>query len=155
MVSASDYSFRSALEEDLDFLLALQERFYAEENYPYDIAVARRATLRLLRESEFGRVWLAIHHEQPVGYLILTFAYSIEFHGLDAFVDELYMDPSARGFGLGNKALALAEQACIELDIHYMHLEVERRKVNLHEMYRKYGFKENNRFLMTKALPFK
>lgn len=155
MDSAADFGFRFAIDKDLDLLLGLEERFYAGEGYPFDIAAARRATLRLLREPERGRIWLAIHGEQLVGYVILTFAYSIEFHGLNAFVDELYMEPEARGLGLGTKALALAEAACVELGISYLHLEVERRKVDVQEMYRKHGFKDHDRFLMTKTLPLK
>ena len=153
MDSVTETNFRPATETDATSLLDLESRFFAGEGYPFDRSEARAAIIRLLREPERGRIWVAIHEERLAGYLILTFGYSIEFHGIDALVDELYLEPEVRGRGLGKKALALAEAACIELGIRSLHLEVERGKAAAQELYRKCGFKDHDRYLMTKLLP--
>src|SRR6266853_1991605 len=99
MASGAEANFRPVTEADLTSLLDMEARFYGGEGYPFDLAVARAATLRLLREPERGRIWVAARPDRFVGYLILTFGYSIEFHGVDALVDELYFEPDMRGMG--------------------------------------------------------
>jgi GNAT superfamily N-acetyltransferase len=154
MASGADgkLDYRPATEEDVDALLQLQAHFYSGEGYPFDRVRAGEAIVRLLREPERGRIWVAMQSNLAVGYLILTFGYSIEFGGIDALVDELYLEPGARGLGLGKRALALAEATCVQLGIRSIHLAVERRNTSAHEMYRKSGFKDHDRYLMTKFL---
>src|SRR5262245_22945752 len=126
MASIDDIRFRPATEADTPALVAMESRFYEGEGYPFDPEEGRALRTRLLREPEKGRIWVAADRGRLAGYLILTFGYSIEFHGVDALVDELYFEPDVRGMGLGKQALAIAEAACIELGIRSLHLEVER-----------------------------
>ena len=111
MASAAEAVFRAATEADLPALVELGRQFYREEGYPYDEAMARAALQRLLGEPQRGRIWIAPRGGRLVGYLILTFGYSIEFHGVDALIDEVYVEPEFRGSGLGTRAIALAEAA--------------------------------------------
>src|SRR5437762_13014583 len=113
MASAGDIRFRLATEADLSSLVNMEACFYAGERYPFDPIEARGLLSRLLNESERGRIWVAAANDGLVGYLILTFGYSIEFHGVDALIDELYLQPEARGVGAGKQALAVAEAACV------------------------------------------
>jgi ribosomal protein S18 acetylase RimI-like enzyme len=153
MNSVAKVDFRTASAADVDLLVNLEVRFYAGENYPFDAAEARTLLVRLLHEPQRGRVFVAVRGSELVGYLILTFCYSMEFHGINAIVDELYIQPDARGLGLGKRALALAETTCIEMGIRALHLEVERRNTTAQELYRSRGFKDHDRYLMTKFLP--
>ena len=152
MASAADIQFRPASEADIASLVGMESRFYAGEGYPFSPVEARELLTRLLHEPERGRVWVAAGEDRLVGYLMLTFGYSIEFHGVDALVDELYLEPEVRGRGLGKQALVLAEATCIQLGIRSLHLEVERGNVPAQELYRKFGFKDHDRYLMTKLL---
>jgi ribosomal protein S18 acetylase RimI-like enzyme len=88
-----------------------------------------------------------------VGFVVLTFSYSLEFHGRDAFVDELYVRPSHRRRGLGAAALRLSEAACREHGVHALHLEVDGANDPARALYRRWGFDEHARHLMTKWLP--
>ena len=67
MVSAADTNFRPATEADLTSLVEMEARFYAGEGYPFHHDEARAATLRLLREPERGRIWVAVHQGQLDG----------------------------------------------------------------------------------------
>ena len=87
-----------------------------------------------------------------MGYVVLTLGYSLEYHGMDAFVDELYVAPNERGHGLGKRALALVETGCRKLGVRALHLEVEQNKLAAQELYRKWGFSDHRRYLMTKVL---
>jgi len=152
MNSAPKTDFRPASPADVEVLLHLEADFYAGEQYPFDKAEGRTLLVRLLNEPQRGRIFVASRDGEIVGYVILTFAYSIEFHGINAIVDELYVRPDARGLGLGKRAMEIVERTCEELGIRALHLEVERRNTKAQQLYRSRGFKDHDRYLMTKFL---
>jgi ribosomal protein S18 acetylase RimI-like enzyme len=84
--------------------------------------------------------------------LALTLGYSFEFGGYDAFIDEVYIRESQRGRGIGKLALQMAEDECRALEVRALHLEVERENTNAQALYRKVGFVDHNRYLMTKRI---
>jgi len=128
-------------------------RFYDGEGYPLDEVAARDALVGLLvPDSPDGRVWLIEHEGTAIGYLVVTFGYSIEYHGRDAFVDELFIDAANRGRGIGSAVLQEAERRCATLGVRALHLEVERGNDAGQALYRKLGFTDNARFLLTKRL---
>ncbi|HSF16015.1 MAG TPA: GNAT family N-acetyltransferase [Vicinamibacteria bacterium] len=133
-------------------LLSLVSRFYEEENYPFDEHQARRALLGLLEDPARGRVWIVTDRDRIVGYFILTLGWSLEYHGRDAFVDELYVLPEYRGRGLGKRAFAMMDDVCRELGVRALHLEVERDNERAQQLYRKMGFEDHERFLMTRRI---
>ena len=47
---------------------------------------------RFLSVPAFGKAWLLCAGSKPVGYVVLTLGFSFEFHGHDAFIDELYIE---------------------------------------------------------------
>lgn len=141
-------TFRRAEAEDVPALLALHERFYREEGYPYDPASMARALRELIAHPEFGRAFVA--GDPVVGYLLVTFGFSVEFGGRDAFVDELYVADGARGQGLGSAALQVAEAACREAGIRALHLEVEHQNPRARALYERNGYVAHERHLMTK-----
>jgi diamine N-acetyltransferase len=87
-----------------------------------------------------------------VGYLVAVWGYSLEWHGRDAFVDELFVEPGRRGRGIGSRALELAQEECRRAGIRALHLEVERPNTRAQELYRRMGFRDHDRYLMTKVL---
>ena len=83
---------------------------------------------------------------------MLTLGFSLEFHGRDAFVDEIYIRTTHRGKGIGGRALEFVEAACRPLGVRAIHLEVERNNAQAHTMYHKIGFEYQDSYLMTKCL---
>lgn len=140
-------SFRRATFEDIPSLLDLQQRFYAAEGYPYDRASMERGMRELIGNESLGRLFVA---EDAAGYLVVTFGFSLEFGGRDAFADELYVAEDARGRGLGREALQIAEAACREANIGALHLEVEHVNHRARALYERSGYKAHDRHLMTK-----
>ena len=65
-------------------------------------------------------------------------------------MDELFVLPSHRGRGLGRRALEVIDEACGELGVHALHLEVEKDNFPAAELYRKRGFEDHDRLLMTR-----
>ena len=69
-----------------------------------------------------------------------------------ACIDELYVAPAWRGRGLGHQALKAVDAACIQLGVEALHLEVERNKTAAQALYRRWGFADRQRVLMTKRM---
>lgn len=147
-----DPTFRLAGEADLETLLGFMRQFYAIDAYPFDEQAARRALSEFLAEPLFGRVWLIEVDAVPVGYVVLTLGYSLEFHGRDAFIDELFVAPAYRHRGIGKRAMQFVETACRALGVHALHLEVERHNTAAQQLYRQSGFEDHDRFLFSKWL---
>jgi GNAT superfamily N-acetyltransferase len=112
----------------------------------------RAALLRLIGDDSLGRVWLIMLGDEPVGYLVLAFGYSLEYRGRDAFIDELFVVAAQRGRGLGTRAVAFAVEQCRTLGVRALHLEVERGNVAGQALYRRAGFAEHDRLLMTRPI---
>jgi ribosomal protein S18 acetylase RimI-like enzyme len=149
----SQASFRAAAASDMGVLLELMQALYDEDGTtPLRRDAAESALRGLLTAPERGLVWVIEQSGEPAGYLVLTWGYSLEFHGRDAFIDELYLAPRYRGVGLGRQAVAWAEAACRAHGAGAVHLEVEIDNERAHALYRRNGFAERGLRLMTKRL---
>lgn len=133
--------------EDLDWLTAAMQAFYAEVESHFEPHQARAALAQLLAEPTLGRLWL-IRAGEPVGYLALTFGFSLELGGRDAFIDDLYIQPRSRSQGIGTRALELAIEQADQLGIRVMHLEVDHTNHRARELYARLGFEERNRYFL-------
>ncbi|MDQ3919863.1 MAG: GNAT family N-acetyltransferase [Acidobacteriota bacterium] len=143
-------AFQKATRADVEELLPLMRGLYEHDRLPFDEAATRVALERLLEDERLGGVWLIKSGASAVGYIVLAFGYSLEFRGRDAFLDELYLRPEARGRGTGRKALEFVEGVCRSQGVRALHLEVERANTGAQALYRKSGFVDHDRYLMTK-----
>jgi|SRR5579884_2236711 len=142
--------FRSAAHPDIDFLLPLMRDFYEFERLPFDEERSRTLLAQLIENPTLGRLILFEGDSRELlGYTVLGFGFSLEFHGRDAFIDELYVVPSARSQGIGAAALSYAVEVAREAGIQALHLEVDHFNERVHEFYRRMGFKDHDRHLMT------
>lgn len=149
---AAEAPIRPAREADLALLLRMLAEFHREEGYPLDEAAAARALDALVSDPSLGRLWLVLADGAPVGYVAVAFGFSLEYLGRDAFIDDLFIRPAFRGRGLGSQVLAAVEPACRALGVRTLHLEVERRNLRAQALYRRHGFRDNDRQLLSKRL---
>lgn len=140
---------RPAATDDVDRLLAMMAAFYAESGYPLDHAAARSALAELASDPALGRLWVIEVEGAPAGYVAVTFGFSLEYLGRDAFVDDFYIEAPHRGRGLGNAVLERVEEECRRLGVNALHLEVGRDNAAGQALYRKRGFRDNDRQLLT------
>jgi GNAT superfamily N-acetyltransferase len=112
-----------------------------------------RATLtQLLTDPSMGWVWLVRSDNKPIGYVVIALGYSLEYHGRDAIIDELYIIDEYRGLGIGTWVLGYVEGKARDLGINALHLEVERTNTRARLLYEKLGYQDLDRYLMTKRL---
>ena len=145
-----DTSFRLLASGDISHLLSLIKDFYTFERLPYDEARLRRLLSDLIADTNLGRVILFELAGEVVGYMVLGFGFSLEFHGRDCLIDEFYVRPAYRSKGIGQAAVDFALQLCRDLGIKAMHLEADHFNVRGHEFYKRLGFKDHDRHLMTR-----
>jgi ribosomal protein S18 acetylase RimI-like enzyme len=137
---------------DVERLLPHTELFWKFERIPFDLPRVRGLLSGLLENPSYGRVLLAQGGEDVLGYLVLTFGYSLEHGGRDALVDELYVREDARGSRLGTRLLDHAVVMCEREGITRLHLEVDNTNPRAEALYARLGFVSNDRRLLTKSL---
>lgn len=133
--------------EHLDRLTSLCAAFHAEEGI--DLADdARRAGLApLLDGSPYGAAYLIGPARAPIGYIVICFGWSVEFGGLDAIIDELYVRPGVRGRGIATEALIALPRALAGGGLRAIHLEVDRENEKAVKLYRRAGFAARDKYM--------
>lgn len=145
-----EISFRLANTSDAELLMKFIQEFYEYDQHPFDDDTVRTALLKLLHDESLGRVWLIQKLSEAIGYIVLTFGYSLEYRGRDAFIDEFYIRETHRGQGVGRKTIQFIERVCPSLGIQALHIEVERNNTAAQSFYRKVEFEDQDSYLMTK-----
>ena len=149
-------SLAEAVPGDLGLLVGYMSGLRADDPFPVSAAnseqAARAAIADFLADPALGHVWLIRVEGSAVGYVVLTLCYSIEFGGRCGFIDELYIEPTHRGRGVGRRALELVEAAARRLGVRVLLLEVSTANQRAHALYRSAGFAERKYQLMTKQL---
>lgn len=110
---------------------------------------SQAAVERLVGEDGLGQIWLIHSADRPAGYMAVTFSYSLEFHGRDALLDELYLHGPYRQ-DLGVPSLKYAQAWSRSLGVNAIHVEMERDNLSAQALYRAAGFADDDSYLMTK-----
>jgi GNAT superfamily N-acetyltransferase len=145
-------AFRFAEIADTDDLLPLMRDFYAFERLCYEESRQRRLISELIANENLGRLVLFDSVNELLGYMVLGFGFSLEFHGRDCFIDEFYVRPEHRCRGIGGAAVEFALTTCRDLGIKAVHLEADHFNVRGHGFYKRLGFNDHPRHLMTRWL---
>ncbi|HEY9606955.1 MAG TPA: GNAT family N-acetyltransferase [Allocoleopsis sp.] len=143
-------SFKLAKPSDAEIIMEFIQEFYEYDRHPFDDRTVYTALIRLLNDESLGRVWVIQDASDAIGYIVLTFAYSLEYRGRDAFIDEFYIRESHRRQGVGRKTIQFVEGVCPSLGIQALHIEVERNNTAAQRFYRKVEFEDQDSYLMTK-----
>ena len=136
-------------EGNVEALLALMKVFYAHERFGFDAVSSGRLLRHLLANPNVGSVFLARDGERALGYLVLTHCYSLEFGGPFVLLDEIFLMPEAQGRGLGKRLLDTAADYCRAKGFGYLRLEVQKKNTRAIDVYRTYGFRTEDRFLLS------
>ena len=143
---------RQAQLADTAVLVDLMEEFYGEASYPLPRRNATQAFESLLADPRLGAVLIVNAGDAAIGYLVLTFGYSMEYGGLRAFVDDLYVRTSARGKGLGGALLRAARARCIDAGVRALLVETGLDGHLARRLYLREGFADSGRALLTQKL---
>ena len=145
-------TIRIAHKEDATQLVDLMAAFYAESDYPFDAQKALSAFTTLIPDQTIGQCWLIEHNSTAVGYIAVTFTFSLEYFGHTAFIEDLYVLPEYRNRGLGRRALEVAASECRNRGVLALHLEVGEDNAVANSLYERFGFSSTDRRLLNKWL---
>ncbi|WP_291108483.1 GNAT family N-acetyltransferase [Flavobacterium sp. UBA6195] len=133
---------------DISIITQMMQNFYAIDNYPMDVEVAKTLFQEFISNEHLGKSWLIYSENEIVGYIILTFIFSFEYGGKIAFVDELFIKETARGKGFGKEAIQFIQSEVSKLSLKLLYLEVEPHNENAQKLYLAHDFELHNRKLM-------
>jgi ribosomal protein S18 acetylase RimI-like enzyme len=143
---------RLAALADVDLVAELMAEFYQESGFTLEPVRGRAAIHGLVADASRGRLWLIEQDGATAGYVALTFGWSLEYLGRDAFIDDLYLRAPFRGRGLGTRVMAEVEAEARSHDVQALHLEVGRDNRAGLALYFRRGFRDNDRQLLSKRL---
>ncbi|HEY7405924.1 MAG TPA: GNAT family N-acetyltransferase [Candidatus Angelobacter sp.] len=144
--------FQLLSDQEVPALLQMMRDFYSQQQMRFDERTARNAINNLLQSPQNGQIYLIFRGQTMAGYFVLTFCFSMEFHGRFALLDELYLREDFRRQKLGQGVVGFAEGICRREGIAALRLEVGRENKPAQALYKNTGFAEDERNLMTKWL---
>lgn len=149
-----DIAFKPATHADVDTLVAFMRGLYAHDEIAFEEAVAHDGLTQLINDESLGRVWLIVADGAPAGYIVVTYVFSLEYHGRNALIDEFFIGAEWRGRGLGQRALAYVAEFCRAQGLDAVHLVVDHKNDAARRLYRRVGFQEqeHERYFMTRWL---
>jgi len=134
-----DEMMRRASLQDVPTLLALMEEFYAEAGYVLDRTLAGAAFEALLSDEHLGYVWLIDEDVRTVGYVVVTLRFGMEYAGIIACLDDLFVVPASRNKGFSTAALAEVRDFCTARGVRAMTVEVGVDNAPAQAVYRRTG----------------
>lgn len=141
-----------AAPDHLEKLDALVAAFHHEMDITLSADARRAGISPLLDGSPHGAAYLIGPPRAPIGYLVITFGWSLEFGGLDGFIDEIFVRPGVRGRGIASETLLALPRALAGAGLKALHLEVDRTAEAEQRLYQRAGFKPREKYmLMTKT----
>lgn len=139
-------ALRLATSDDLDRLMTLVGGLHDTLGIVQDEDTRRGALAPLLDGSPHGAIWMIGPRSAPVGYIAISFGWSIEFGGLEASVDEFFVRDRVRGRGMGSEAMMALARALSSEGIKAMNLEVDTDNERARTLYERIGFQSRDRY---------
>ncbi len=134
---------------DIDRLLPMVEAYHAFEGISSDAAHREAALRPLLEGSPHGAIWLIGPKIAPVGYICVSFGWSLELGGLDGMIDEFWIREKVRRRGMGSDALTALQKTLLGAGVNALSLEVAESNEQAMRVYARAGFRPRPHGLMT------
>jgi len=151
LMSDIDIDFRVAQFIDIDPLMELVEEFYQFDKITFDERVIKAFTA-LLSDEQLGLIWLICDRDRPIGYVAVTYFFSMEYHGRCGLVDELYIREAYRSQGIGKRVFIMLEDYLKSQSMRSLSLVVDFWNDKAEALYTKIGFRREKRHLMVKHI---
>jgi len=132
---------RPASEADLEAVTALLVAQLREHHVRTPEAKIASAARGVLAHPERGRIVVALEQGRVVGVAALSFVWPLEHGGRSAWLEELYVEPVARGHGVGTRLLRTALRMAAEAGAVAVDLEVDADHQRAAGLYAREGFR--------------
>ncbi|SMX41858.1 GNAT family N-acetyltransferase [Actibacterium lipolyticum] len=139
--------------DDINRVLPMIASYHAHAGIQTTEQQRRDALTALYGEDIQAAIWLIGPARAPVGYIAVSFGFSIELGGRDAFIDEFFIRDAVRGRGMGSQALHLILPMLKQMGIKAVHMEVDHQNTAAAKLYERAGFRARSQnYLMTRTM---
>jgi ribosomal protein S18 acetylase RimI-like enzyme len=145
-------SFQTATLPDAPVLASFVRKYYEFDGIAFVRDQVESGLNTLLADASLGQAWLILSGAEPVGYVIFSYGFDIEFGGRLALITDLYLEPPYRHRGIGRRILEQVEAHCQGLGLHGLELQVETDNAAARALYKKFGFEAADRIPMSKRI---
>jgi RimJ/RimL family protein N-acetyltransferase len=134
---------------DLRALTRMAIAFNEEDGHPLSRG-GRQALKTLCAGHPHGRGYMIELGGAAIGYVVIGLGFSIEYGGVDGFLDEFYIEAAHRGRGLGTLALIELGKLARRQKIKALHLEAMPANDRAARLYARLGYRLSEQRLMSK-----
>jgi GNAT superfamily N-acetyltransferase len=125
---------------DTDTVHRLLLAQFGEHDIGVPASVLRRAVDAVFRDANLGLFLVARCGEDIGGLAAVSFAWTLEWGGRSAWLDELYVVPKHRGHGIGTALLRRAIEEARQAGCAGIDLEVDGEHARAGRLYAREGF---------------
>jgi ribosomal protein S18 acetylase RimI-like enzyme len=147
---------RSGYPDDVPQLVHLVGQYWHFEGIPgFDARTLSPLLERITSKPELGAVWVADAGGELVGYLIAVYMFSLEQKGMMAEIDEFFVAPAARTYGVGAALLDVAESDLAANGCVCVQLQLGKGNTSARAFYRRHGYHEREGYdLLDKRISY-
>ncbi|MDK3016372.1 GNAT family N-acetyltransferase [Pseudodonghicola flavimaris] len=127
---------------DLDRLLALSAACHAELGIDRAAEQQRDGIAPLLEGLPQGAIYLIGPARAPLGYIVLSFGWSLPLAGLEARIEELYIRPPVRGRGIATEVLGSLPRALGAAGVKAIQLHLDSAADRNRDLFARARFRE-------------
>ena len=136
----------------VDALVPMCRAFCQETGAPVDDERIRHGLAGLLDRPQFGSTLVLVSGGRPRGYVVVTLGWSLESGGIDALLDEVYLEPELRGRGVGTMLVEAGVEAARAAGAKRIYLEVEADNATARRLYTRLGWRAEESTMMLRWL---
>lgn len=131
--------------DDLGALTSLARTFHTEEGADMTDD-DRDAGLRPLVEGiPHGAAYLIGPARAPIGYIVVTFAWSVQRGGMEGYIDEIYLRPAVRSRGIATEVVQTLGKVLSGAGVTTLHVRVDLQNEKARRLYARNGFEPDDR----------
>lgn len=145
----TNYVIRALKKRDLPKLLKLARAYWKFEKIQgFCPKRYQRLAAKILKNPSLGSIWIAMEGDRFIGYVVVVLLMSLEYGGMSAEIDELYVDGSKRSRGAGEALLKAAVKGLRQKGIVQMSLRVGKSNPEAIRFYKRIGFRTRTEFVV-------
>lgn len=109
---------------DLDQVVGLMQRYHQEAGLPFDDSHRTAVAAPLLAGNPLGAIWLIGPVRAPLGYVMISFGWSMAHGGMVGWLDEVFIRASVRDRGIGTEVMHAVVVNLRKAGLRAMHVQL-------------------------------
>jgi len=131
---------RDITQEDKAVFMAMAKAFYSSKAVAHviDVKIIETTFNTAINEPHLIRAFMIEDDDVPVGFALTSFYYATEVGGIVVLLEDLYLNETCRGKGLGSRFIEFMEKEFPAAE--RFRLEVARENTRAIDLYKKLGY---------------